>query len=200
MDNFYYLISSLPELSIDWKAGDSSATSNLLEEIHENCSDKDNETIDFFLKGFDADSLNSEFYREALNHSNRFLREYYKFDLGVRNAKTRYLNKCLSREKNTDTIELKTDPFEKEAETNAILALQDMVEREKGLDDLTWEEINELTTFNYFDLDAVLGFIAKLHIINRWIKLDEEEGRKRFRILVEEIRGESKEKLQNYKI
>ena len=52
-----------------------------------------------------------------------------------------------------------------------------------------WDKIPEITTFNYFDLEAVLAFVAKLHIIDRWLALDEEAGRAMFRTLVNEVRG-----------
>ena len=52
-----------------------------------------------------------------------------------------------------------------------------------------WDKINEITTFNYFDLDAIPGFIARLHIIGRWFALGEKTGREMFRRLVDEVRG-----------
>jgi len=57
------------------------------------------------------------------------------------------------------------------------------------LDDVTWEVIDSLGTFHYFDLTAVLAYVAKLHIVNRWLALDEEKGRELFRQLVQEVRG-----------
>ena len=44
-------------------------------------------------------------------------------------------------------------------------------------------------TFHYFDLTVILGFIVKLKIIDRWMKLDEATGREMFRELVDEVRG-----------
>ena len=52
-----------------------------------------------------------------------------------------------------------------------------------------WEKIGNLTTFNYFDIDAILGFITKLNIVARWYKLDEQTGREMFKKLVDEVRG-----------
>ena len=42
---------------------------------------------------------------------------------------------------------------------------------------------------NLFDIHVVLAFIVKLHIVNRWLKLDENTGREMFRILVDEVLG-----------
>ena len=52
-----------------------------------------------------------------------------------------------------------------------------------------WEKISDLSQFNYFDLDAILASIAKMHIIDRWFSLDEETGRDLFKALVDEVRG-----------
>ena len=63
------------------------------------------------------------------------------------------------------------------------------IAREKGLDEITWEKVNGLTIFNYFDINAILGYIAKLHIADRWLVLDEETGRELFKKLVKEVKG-----------
>ena len=66
---------------------------------------------------------------------------------------------------------------------------RELVSREKGLDEMMWNKIDELNTFDYFNVSTVLGYIAKLKIIDRWLKLDEATGREMFRQLVSEIRG-----------
>ena len=43
--------------------------------------------------------------------------------------------------------------------------------------------------FRNFDLDAILGFLAKLKITDRWLKLDPETGRALFRRITEQVRG-----------
>ena len=35
----------------------------------------------------------------------------------------------------------------------------------------------------------MLAYVAKLHIVNRWLALDQEKGRELFRQLVSEVRG-----------
>lgn len=52
-----------------------------------------------------------------------------------------------------------------------------------------WDKIDEMTTYDYFDIEAILGFLAKLHIVERWYILDEKTGREMFRKLVDEVRG-----------
>ena len=67
--------------------------------------------------------------------------------------------------------------------------MTDLLKRERSLDSLVWDKIGELTLFSYFDLDSVLGYIAKLHIIDRWTSLDVETGREMFFNLIDEVRG-----------
>ena len=64
-----------------------------------------------------------------------------------------------------------------------------LLDREQYLDNICWEKISDLETFHYFDITAVLAYIAKLHIVDRWLALDEEKGRELFRKLVQEVKG-----------
>ena len=57
---------------------------------------------------------------------------------------------------------------------------KDLLEREKGLDELRWEFIDESTTFEYFTINKVAAFVVKLGIAERWLALDEETGREMF--------------------
>lgn len=197
MNNYYYLIAGLPALSKDWKFSEGISVESIISEIKERCTEKDNSLIDILLDGFDDKKLNHDFYRKAVNSGNIFIREYFRSDLHMRNAKVRYLNKALGRDSEQDTIKRTEDEpeikgleeFNEAPQVEAALNTDDILGREKALDDLMWEKIDSLTTFDYFDLNAILGFIAKLHIINRWLKLDEATGREMFKKLVDEVRG-----------
>lgn len=205
MSNFEYIISSLPYLTADFRYADGTGFDSMLEEIRGNLDEKDAEALDFLLKGFRADSLNADFYAGALSHPLKFIREYFRFDLNLRNAKVRYLNRALGRPEEQDVITGKgteddTDldidlyrfhggEFEEELQVLAALDQGDLLSREESLDDVLWAKIGQLETFHYFDLTAVLAYVAKLNIVNRWLALDEERGRERFKKLVDEVRG-----------
>ena len=100
MDNYEYLIAGLPVLSKDWSANSSVSVDSLIEEIKNGCSKKDNVLIDSLLDGYKEENFNEDFYKSMLRHKNSFIREFFTFDLRVRNAKVRYLNEQLGR--NTD--------------------------------------------------------------------------------------------------
>jgi hypothetical protein len=190
MDNYEYLIAGLPVLSSDWSANPHLSAEALIHEIRSLSSDRDNALFDTLLSGYEEENFTPEFYTSMLSHPNEFLREFFRFDLNVRNAKVRYINDCLRRPSETDVITVEDDEeFEEEGEVRSILYNSDLLEREKGLDNLMWDKISDLNTFDYFNVSALLGYIAKLKIIDRWLKLDENTGRAMFGKLVDEIRG-----------
>lgn len=189
MANYEYLIAGLPDISLDWKGADAGTADAIMQEIRELSSEKDNRLIDKLLEGYQDDKLNLEFYQEMLSSKDAFLKEYFRFDLNVRNAKVAYLNRELRRPAGTDVFLEAPGEFEEAQRLEAVLNTDDILARERGIDDLMWSKIDELTTFDYFDIDAVLGFIAKLHIVSRWLKLDDATGRQMFARLVDEVRG-----------
>ena len=199
MKNYEYIVASLPDITTGWKFGEK-GPEDYIEEIVSLCSDKDRKLIEFLMSGYLEENLNAGFYGKALTHKDAFIREYFRFDLNVRNAKVKYLNKALGRDAEKDVLlfgedtpqevlDATDEEFEEAADLETILHTGDILSREKGIDDLMWEKIDSLTTFNYFDIDAILGFITKLNIVARWYKLDEQTGREMFKRLVDEVRG-----------
>lgn len=205
MSNFEYIIASLPYLTTDYRYEEGRGWANVIGEIRENLSQKDSEVLDFLISGFDPQNLVPDFYAEALSHPVKFIREYFRFDLNLRNSKVHYLNTALGRSPEQDIMDGKGEEtedgldidlyrfrggeFEESAKAEAALALPSLLDREQALDDITWGKVDSLSTFHYFDLTAVLSYIAKLHIVDRWLALDKEKGMERFRKLVEEVRG-----------
>ncbi|MCQ2147009.1 MAG: DUF2764 domain-containing protein [Bacteroidales bacterium] len=195
MNNYEYIIAGLPSITLESKFHEGATPDDIIAEIKNGCSKKDNAIIDQLLDGFKDECLNHDFYYRALSSSNKFIKEYFRFDLNVRNAKVKYLNQALGRPADMDvmvsTAEQPIDGgiFEEEAAVNAALNSGDILSREKGIDDLMWNKIGSLVLFDYFNINVILAFIAKIHIINRWYKLDAETGREMFKKLVNEVRG-----------
>jgi hypothetical protein len=119
----------------------------------------------------------------------------------VRNQKVRYLNHALGRDAEKDVLKM-TDPeaeengieqeepeFKESEKLQAILEKNDILSRERGIDDLYWDKIDELTLFDYLNFDRIMGVIVKMMIIRRWLVLDEQTGREMFKKLVDEVRG-----------
>lgn len=188
MTNYYYIVASLPPISRDWKFGDKTAE-ELIGEIKNLSTPGDLELIEYVEKGFNDSNLDGTFYRNALTHRNKFIKEYYRFDLNVRNAKVRYLNKALGRETDRDVIDIPAGDFEQAGVLDGILNGKDILGRERAIDNLYWEWLDGMTVGHYFDMDVILAFILKLHIIDRWHMLDEQTGREMFRKLMDEVKA-----------
>jgi len=194
MGNFEYIISSLPFLTADFKYAEGQGFGQVMEEIRENLSPKDAAIFDVLLKGFEDSELTPEFYADAEVSAQPFIRAYFDFDRNVRNAKARYLNRQLGRPEEEDVVTLheEEEEFPQLSAVESALAQSDLLSREKALDDIAWAWLDEYGMFHYFDLTAVLAYVAKLHIVNRWLALDEQKGRELFKKLVEEVRGSFK--------
>ena len=200
MNNYIYIIAGLPDFTPDWRQGDKSLE-EYLTQVKELLSEKDQKTVRLIEDGFDKEKIGLEFYKEALSHSSAFIREFFQFDLNVRNAKVRYLNQALDRDPLKDVLSM-TDPeaeekgieieepeFKESTRLQAILEGKDILARERGIDDLYWDKIDEITLFDYLTFEKILGMVVKMMIIRRWLILDEEAGRAMFKRLVDEVRG-----------
>jgi len=187
VNNYEYIIASLPVLQPDSR--EDVNADELIGEIRSHLSSKDSASVDFLLDGWNADALGEDFYRKALDSSVRFIREYFGYDLTLRNTKVRYLNGRLHRPTDQDTVDLGLeDDAEEVARIDEVLSQEDILAKERGLDNLLWQKIDDITVLDNFDIDEILGFIAKLKIVDRWLKLDEATGRELFAKLVREIK------------
>ncbi|MBQ9660992.1 MAG: DUF2764 family protein [Bacteroidales bacterium] len=203
MNNYEYIVACLPVLRPEDSRSDSLDAAAIVEEIREQLSAGDAAVLDTLLAGYDPDRMDAGFYTEALRHKNRFIREWFAFDMELRNATVAYLNQSLGRPAGQDRILLEgreDEEFEDLPAVESVLRGSDILRRERGLDDLRWRKIEELTMMDYFDLDAILGFVARLKIIDRWLQLDPDSGRAFFRRLVDDIQSTYENKKQTIAI
>ena len=190
MNNYEYIIAGLPVLQRDSHTADGFSAEAMEEEIRSQLDERDCRTFDFLLDGFRSECLSEEFYRKSSKSSSRFIRQYFSFDLNVRNARVEWLNSELGRPAGSDIMETETEENpELKSKVLDILSGNDILERERALDNLMWEKIEDITVMEIFSLDLILAFTAKMKIVDRWLKLDPVTGRELFRKLVEEIRN-----------
>ena len=191
MDNYIYIVAGLPELTLAFENSGFSYDS-VKGYFYSLLSEKDRQIVDFFEEGFDDEKLNPDFYEKALAHKNRFLREYFRFDLHTRNMKVAYLGKRLNQSVDKYLIETKENDFEDEKRVQAVFDIQDFVLREQQVDKLKWDKASEIVRMEYFSLNVILAFLLKAKLIERWSKLDKEKGNEMFKQLVDEVRGTQK--------
>lgn len=188
MNNYFYIIAGLPELSDNF--GETGLTyEKFVSEIRGQLSEKDNRMVDWLEFCFDENNLSSHYYREAGKSKNKFIREYITFDRNLRNILTYFI--ASSQDKKAEDYQIGEmdkgiDEFEK---IKSAYAISNIIEREKAIDKIRWNKINEIVCFEYFTIDNILAFLAKLKIIDRWSKMDKTEGARLFEQFVQEVRG-----------
>ena len=148
--------------------------------------------------------LTRQYFDYMLNSSNQFLRDWYTFELNVTNILTGINCRKFDRDPEREIIgnnfvteaikrsSAKDFGLEVELEYAGdviqIAEKENLLTREKNLDQFKWNKLNELTLFNYFSIEVVLAYILKLEMIYRWMSLDENTGRKMFEKLIDELK------------
>ena len=73
----------------------------------------------------------------------------------------------------------------------AIAEEPNLLEREKRIDALKWNWLEEHTFFNYFSVERVLAFFIRCQLLQRWNGLTPEAGEKVFRGLLDEMQQQA---------
>lgn len=188
MNNYVYIVAGLPELALNFD-GSSFSFEKTKDYVVELLSDKDKELVALLEEGFDEATLGAEFYAKAAASHNRFIREYFDFDVRLRNMKVMYLAKRLHREADAYLVEMPETDFDDAQRIRDILDNPDFVAREQQMDLLKWDKASEITLMDYFDMDAILAFLVKAKMVQRWSELDPQMGEELFHKLVGEVRG-----------
>lgn len=219
MNNYHYIIASLPILSQN-KEDSSFNYRKIRDEICSQLSKEDLKEVELLEKGFNSENLNLAYYQEVAKSHNKFLRLCTLFDMALRNKKVEALAESiygaeaedkikkysitlppdpLNAYKEPKDIEATLDKFDIQA-LDSIFALKDILEKEKRLDDFKWEKINTFTSFDFFNLSSILAFLAKANMIQRWNSLDSVKGKELFKNLIDEVRGTFNKDKLIYKI
>ncbi|MBR2442974.1 MAG: DUF2764 family protein [Rikenellaceae bacterium] len=59
-----------------------------------------------------------------------------------------------------------------------------MLDKEHRIDQIRWEHTEEMTAFDYFNIDVVLAYLIRINLVHRWCALDVERGREMYKKLV----------------
>lgn len=188
MDNYIYIVASLPDLTINFGSSQFSYT-DVQSQIVDLLSESDKLIINLFEEGFADETLNADFYAKTSESKNRFMRQYFTFDALLRNKKVTYLASQLQQNASKYMLTLDDIEFEEEKKVNEIFALTDFLQREQQLDMLKWQKADDLALSDYFNLSTILSFLVKAHIVQRWAQLDKQTGEQMFRQLLGEVRG-----------
>ena len=146
---------------------------------------------------------------------NRFVSEWFELNLNVSNILTAIVCRKFGLEKENYIVgdngvaeQLKMSNAQDFGMGNLLdyfSELQRLMEetnlqlREKGVDLLRWNWLDENTFFKPFDIESVFAYLVKLEMIERWISLDKETGEKTFREIVSVMKKGSRDALEEFK-
>ncbi|MBR4313092.1 MAG: DUF2764 domain-containing protein [Bacteroidaceae bacterium] len=157
---------------------------------------------------FPEDRLAQLYYAHAMSQGNVFVERWFAFNLDLNN----FLTAITARRYNLDVKPLIVgdnevakalrtsnsrdfgltgvmDGFE---EVMRISEIDNLVERERKLDILKWEWMEENSFFDYFTVEKLFAFLVKIQIIERWITLDAEAGGEMLRGMIRQLKDEVK--------
>lgn len=150
--------------------------------------------------------LASAYYAYAMKSKNPFIASWFEFNLNINNilaafaARKYKMNVAEVIVGDTDVCEmLRTsnardfglsetldyfEPLQRLVETD------DLVEREKKIDQLKWKWLEDASFFHYFTIERLFVFLLQLEMIERWVLLDKERGSELFRQMIQNLKDE----------
>ncbi len=153
-----------------------------------------------------SDMLTSDYYSYAMKTKNSFVSAWFEFNLNLNNIQS-----AISARKykldvpsvivgDTEVCEmLRTsnardfglgDTLSYLDSIQRISEIDDLVEREKKIDQLKWNWLEIESFFDYFTIERLFVFLLQLEMIERWISLDKDKGNELFRALIQSLKNE----------
>lgn len=163
------------------------------------------------------DKLSESYFSYALQCGNDFIEQWSRFNMTLRNIFAAHVGRQLGwspadyvvgdspleRKLKTSTAKnfgLDDDDLEGTlSRINSILEETDITRRERMIDLLKWEWLEDKTFDKVFDIEAILCYYLRLRILERWTSLNEETGEATFRSIVAALKKESNESLEEFK-
>jgi hypothetical protein len=149
--------------------------------------------------------LTEMYYSYVLETKNKFLKQWFEYNLNIKNILTgltcrkydidiekqlignNWVAEQMAKSSAKD-FGLSVD-LPLAVDVIALAEKDDFLAREKGLDQLKWNKVEEMTLFDYFSVEVVLAYIIKLDMAYRWLELDEETGREMFRKIIDNLKS-----------
>lgn len=152
------------------------------------------------------DRLAALYYEFAMKCGNQFIASWFEFNLMINNilvaltarkykwdvagnivGDTELCDALRTSSARDFGLSGEVDYFE---QVQKIGEIAELVEREKKLDVLRWNWMEDAIFFNYFTIEQIFAFLLKLEIVERWISLDKEKGNQMFRMIIESLKNE----------
>ena len=152
------------------------------------------------------DLLAAAYYDYAMKCKNKFFASWFEFNLNLNNilaalSARKYkmdvascivgqnevceaLRSSNARDFGLNEILDYFEPLQRVAETD------ELVEREKKVDLLKWNWLENEAFFHYFTIERLFVFLLRLDMVERWTQLDKERGKDLFRQMIQNLKDE----------
>lgn len=149
------------------------------------------------------DQLTSLYYDFASKSKNDFVAQWFEFNLNINNVLAA-LN-CMRYGYDREASVIGSSEIAEAIRTSnskdfGIAALfpeveelirladeTDILERERKIDLLRWNWLEEKGFFHYFDVEHIFVYLVRLQLLSRWVKLEKESGLKVFRDMISSL-------------
>lgn len=134
-------------------------------------------------------------YQEGMKSKNAFVRDWFRFNLDLNNAMVAEI--CRKHAGEGPIFDPRKNivgemPEEVAPEVVALCRIDDLYEREKKIDALRWQWLEDRTLFSYFELENVLAYYLRAKMLYRWDLLNVEEGTRVFKELIADMKRDVK--------
>lgn len=151
------------------------------------------------------DVLASYYYEYASKCPNKFVAAWYEYNLNVNNVlvavsarKYKYSVADAVVGEGEIAEALRTSGARDFGLSGTLEYLEELLrlcengklqERERKLDEMRWNWLDDNSVFNYFSVERLIVFLQKVEILERWSGLDADNGLKRYKEMIADLKS-----------
>ena len=152
------------------------------------------------------DLLAAYYYDYAMKCGNSFVSSWFEFSLNMNNIQAALAARKYKYEVadvivgHTEVCDLLRTSNARDFGLNEVIGyfdavqrlteIEDLVEREKKVDLMKWNWLEDESFFHYFTIERIFVFLIKLDIIERWVSMDKEKGSELFRKMIDALKDD----------
>lgn len=139
---------------------------------------------------FPEDRVMVRYWKYLKQHGTGFVRRWAELSLDIANTLTALLCEQQGWDVERYTYDYDASQVDETlmSQLHAIAKDTDPVQKERRIDALKWVWIEDETFLEPFDINALFAYILKADILERWTRLDPEQGKERFQQIIENLR------------
>ncbi len=153
------------------------------------------------------DYLSVLYYDYAQKCKNKFVSAWFEFNLNVKNIlialsgrrnKMDVSSSIIGDNPIAKALRISTvrdfglsEQFDFMEELLKIDEINQLMEREKRVDELRWKWMEDVTLTDYFTIERLFVFLVQISMIERWNLLDSEKGDRLFRGIIDSLKNEA---------